>query len=35
MDEARSRVHALLAAYPLYPELELDFLKEEFLIPED
>ena len=31
MDEARSRVHALLAAYPLYPELDLDFLKEEFL----
>ena len=35
MDEARSRVHALLATYPLYPELDLDFLKEEFLIPED
>ena len=32
MDEARSRVHALLAAYPLYPELDLDFLEEEFLI---
>ena len=31
MDEARSCVHALLAAYPLYPELDLDFLKDEFL----
>tara|TARA_B110000483_G_C18186978_1_gene539353 strand:- start:970 stop:2484 length:1515 start_codon:yes stop_codon:yes gene_type:complete len=31
-EEALGRVKLLLAKYPLYPELDLDFLKEQFLI---
>ena len=34
MREASARVHALLASFPLYPEIDLDFLMEEFLIAE-
>ena len=30
--EARSRVSALLKAFPLYPELDLEFLENEYLI---
>ena len=30
MKEAKDRVQKLLAAYPLYPELDLDFLETEF-----
>jgi glycine hydroxymethyltransferase len=29
--EARKRVNALLSAHVLYPELDLDFLKKEFV----
>ncbi len=32
MEEAKSRVKALLEAFPLYGDLDLDFLKEEFLL---
>ena len=32
VEDARRRVAALLASHPLYPELDLDFLKEEFLL---
>ena len=35
LEEARSRVRSLLDAFPLYPELDLDFLQEEFLIAEE
>ncbi len=31
IDIARDRVHALLDQYPVYPELDLDFLSQEFL----
>jgi len=34
MKEASRRVHALLSAFPLYPELDLDFLMKEFIIAE-
>ena len=35
LEEARSRVSSLLRAFPLYPQLDLDFLKDEFLIDEE
>ena len=35
LEEARSRVSSLLRAFPLYPQLDLDFLKDEFLIEEE
>ncbi len=34
LEEARGRVSALLAAFPLYPELDLDFLRQEFALSE-
>ena len=35
MEEARSRVQKLLEAYPLYPELDLEFLESEFAVADE
>ena len=32
VEDARRRVASLLAGHPLYPELDLDYLKQEFLL---
>ncbi len=34
VEQAKDRVHALLDSFPVYPEIDLDFLKREFLISE-
>ena len=31
MEEAKNRVHALLSSFPLYPNLDLEWLEKEFI----
>jgi glycine hydroxymethyltransferase len=33
-EQARNRIHQLLRAYPVYPELDVDFLERRFMSPE-